>query len=183
MQYFEGAFAIFSKAEVEALDDRLGVQASANQLLEEFSGPQFEQGGRCLQDHDMIDAISLQQFGTKGGRAQQRLERFGTQDLARMRIESDHHARSAQAACLTNCFGDERLMPAMHAVEIAHGDGAPLTFPGHRLIQRVLNYGHSKEQFLSVIAVHSSTAAETTAVRGRKNRGRRSSWRRGRAVS
>ena len=59
---------------------------------------------------------------------QQRLKRLRPQNLRRMRIERDRDRRTAERSRLTNGFGDERLVPAMHAVEVADGDGAALAF-------------------------------------------------------
>jgi hypothetical protein len=50
-----------------------------------------------------------------------------------MAVECDHNAAATQTRCLVSHLGNDRLMPAVHAVICANGDHRALGVGGRRI--------------------------------------------------
>ncbi len=124
LEISEIAGALGAEAEIIAHQQPARVQAIHQNIAHELVGRlPGEMRVEMLHDH-AVDALAAQAFqlvaqqGDAGGRAV-RYEEF-----ARMRLERHHRER--QSACIGRraCAGQQRLVPAVHAVEVADGQRA-----------------------------------------------------------
>src|SRR5262245_48826512 len=119
----DGALPVSTEAKVESFHDRASVQISSYDLVEEFFGVELQQIAVDLQDDDLIRPGRVQVVRPVSQRGQHRHELFRSEDLKRMRLEGENHGGAADRLSASPKLGQQRRVAAMHAVEIADGNG------------------------------------------------------------
>jgi len=110
------------ETEVVADDQMLDAQAAHQHLFDEFLGGQGGKGRIERADHRLAGAAigkQLKFFAQCGEAGRGGLRR---EELARMRLESQHRRRQLQACRGRRQLFEQRGMAEMHAVEIADGE-------------------------------------------------------------
>ena len=127
--------------EIKADHGAADVEAPDQDAADEFFRRQARQRRVEGQDDRPVEPGRSQQpqFGALVGQAEQRLG--GIEEGARMRLESQHGRRLAEALGAIQRGGNHRLVAAMDAVEIAHGDDGA----AQRAVGRVI--AHDEKAF------------------------------------
>ena len=121
------------EAEVVADDDGRGVQAVDERMVHELVRRHLRELERERQRAEHVDAELLDQFGPPHDAGQHRRVRAGPHDLGRVRHERDQHAGHAAVGGHLHGVADDRLVPAVDAVEHPDGDDAVPPAGGHRV--------------------------------------------------
>ncbi len=115
-----------AEGEVVAAHHVMGRQSIDDHVMNEGFRRHPREGAVEAQHDQMIDAQGrdLARLGTQRGQAERRHVRL--EDVARVRLEGHDRPRPAGRVGDAAGFADDRLMAAVHAIEIADGDnGAP----------------------------------------------------------
>ncbi len=82
--------------------------------------------GECrieAQHHGEIEPEALEQLELEGQRGQPEVRPFRLEELARVRLEQDHPGGAPQPGRRVARHLQQRLVAAMHAIEVADGEG------------------------------------------------------------
>src|ERR1700733_2957397 len=116
---FNACLGLIAEAEVFSFVQLGDVQS----LLEDFgceaAGGHAREFGREGNDEDRVETCFGEQMQFLGKRRDERLSRFRANNSRRVRIEGDGYRADAEKACLRYYFGDNPLMSAVNAVEVA----------------------------------------------------------------
>ena len=132
-QHLDIAAAARAEGEVVAAHDMARAQALQQHVIDEGLGRQRREGRvEALRQHG-LHAVLLQQ--PQLGRRQGKAERSGVghEEAPRMRLEGQRHHRRIERLGMLGGAVEQRLMAAMHAVEVAQRHGSALPLRGRGL--------------------------------------------------
>jgi hypothetical protein len=108
-----------SEAEVWAFDEAACLQSVAQDALEEILGRELEQGTFGAQHDNVIDPSRVQQHRAVLQGGEDGLEVLGRKKFEGMRVERDGDRRPAEFIREAPQLAAQRLMSAMHPIEVA----------------------------------------------------------------
>src|SRR5579875_712907 len=121
---FDTCFCLVAEAKVFAFVKLLNMQRVAKN-----GGDELARGVACKfrrkgEDEQRVESRGGEQTDLFRKRRDERLARFGADDAGRMRVEGDGDGCDAECARAGDDLGDNPLVAAMYAVEVADsGDG------------------------------------------------------------
>ena len=128
------AAAILAEEEIMADDDVAGAEAVDDDAIDKSIG---RQGGKRAiegQHHRDIEPELLEDRQLLHQRSQMKVRLLRMKELARMRLEDERAGRGAELTADGARGAQQRLVPAMHAVEVADGEHRTARSDRHILV-------------------------------------------------